>query len=725
MFAKRLRWFALAMVALALIIIGRLVDIQIARAGFYEALADEMLTRPVTYLDAPRGSILDRRGRVLVADQPASDIRIRYEVLLSLLSKELPRETRSYLRARARQLRDRGFFPVDMSTDAIEAQFLEKLGDLWPLLSERLMIPRGDLIERARRIQWRVEQIKRVVQERSPTITEVAEEHAYHALVPAVEEDVALAVRIELEAQHPWLSVVPSSRRVAFDADSLVHLLGRCGSATAERIEADALGGDELRGLRSGDRCGVAGVERLAELTLRGTHGRIIEDIDRTELERVNPQQGSDVYLTIDANLQQQIYDLLDKHVRETLKDSAQDPAGGAAAVVLDVETREVLALVSYPGYSYEEYARSYGELAADNRWQPLRFRAVANMYPPGSTCKVIALYGGLAEHVVSTQERITCNGFFRPDNPNRFRCWYYNQYGLTHGPQTAEDAIRNSCNIFFYTMGDRLGVDRMCKWFSRFGLGKLQGTGLIEETPGIVPTSEWIARNRHNDPRVWPADAWNFAIGQGEVSATPLQTANVAATIASGRWEPVHLARDADGNWLGAADTDPPIDFDEQLLRVMRRGMWRVVNEPGGTAYSGAHFDDPFYEMCGKTGSAQASRRVISKEYTLEWPDGSRETVVASSKHEALGRYDGEKPIIIDDRIHELFPPGAGPDSKLPSHAWFMAYTQPRSTPRGERPRGKSYAISVIIEYGGSGGRVAGPVAREIAKLLLDSARG
>ena len=333
--------------------------------------------------------------------------------------------------------------------------------------------------------------------------------------------------------------------------------------------------------------------------------------------------------------------------------------------------------------------------------------------------------YGGLAEGVTSTQDRITCNGFFRPDQPGRFRCWYFNQYGLTHGPQIAEDAIRNSCNIFFYTVGDRLGVDRMCKWFSAFGLGKMQGTGLIEESPGIVPSSEWIRENRPNDPRVWPADAWNFSIGQGEVSATPLQAANVAATIASGRWAPVRLVRDTRGNWLGAPDADPPVVFDERRLRVLRRGMWRVVNEPGGTAYSGAHFENRQYEMCGKTGSAQASRRVLSKEYTLEWPDGTRETVVATSRRAALARYTETQPAIVDDRIHELFPSGAGPDSKLPSHAWFMAYTQPRETPRGERPRGKSYAISVIIEYGGSGGRVAGPVAREIARLLLESARG
>jgi len=118
--------------------------------------------------------------------------------------------------------------------------------------------------------------------------------------------------------------------------------------------------------------------------------------------------------------------------------------------------------------------------------------------------------------------------------------------------------------------VGGRLGVDRICAWFTRFGLGRTQGTGLIEEAVGIVPTAQWIAEHRGRDPRVRPADAWNFSIGQGEVSATPLQVANVAATVAAGRWEPVVLVRDEGGSRVGPPPP-PAVHFDERVLHPLR----------------------------------------------------------------------------------------------------------------------------------------------------------
>jgi penicillin-binding protein 2 len=715
-FERRLKWFAILMIAVALLIIARLVDVQIVRAGEYQALADRMLVRPVTYLSAPRGSILDRNGQLLVSDEPTSDISVRYEALLTLLSDEPPPAATKYLEAVARSLRACGRFPADMPTEEIVPQLHAGIRALPDELARLTGVGRDELLHRAERIRWQVEQIKSAVQARSPTTWKVREEEIFHPLITGVGDDLALAVRIQLEPEHPWLAVLPSARRIAHDADSLVHVLGRVGAASPKRIDADPLADDELRGLRSGDRCGISGVERLGELALRGTRGYVIEDLDRTVLKRVNPLRGGDVTLTINADLQRATFALLEQAVQES--QDTDDPAGGAAAVILDVATRNVIALVSYPAYGYDEYAEDYARLARDTRWFPLRFRAVAEMYPPGSTCKVIGLYGGLAEGVVTKTERIECRGYFRPDHPNQFRCWINTQYGSSHGPQNAEDAIRNSCNIFFYTVGDRLGVDRLCKWFSAFGLGRTQGTGLIEESAGIVPTSQWIAKNRAADPRVEPADAWNFAIGQGEVSATPLQSANVAATVASGRWEPVKLARD-DKSWLGD-DAAEPVVFNESILHVLRTGMWRVVNEPGGTAARYARLDSDKYVLCGKTGSAQTSRRVVRKKYTLQWPDGRTEEVVATSRDAALAQFPDEQPEVVDDAIVELFPASL-PEGKLPSHAWFIGYTQSADTPRGERPNGRSYALSVIVEYGGSGGHVAGPVAKAIAELLVD----
>lgn len=185
---------------------------------------------------------------------------------------------------------------------------------------------------------------------------------------------------------------------------------------------------------------------------------------------------------------------------------------------------------------------------------------------------------------------------------------------------------------------------------------------------------------------------------------------------MASGRWEPVKLVRDGAGNLIGDEPVEPTV-FDEEYMRVLRTGMWRVVNERGATAY-GARLTSGEYVMCGKTGSAQASRRVIRKWYKLEWPDAYTETVVATSRREALARFSDPQPKVAADGIDELFPP-RGPDGKLPAHAWFIAYTQSKDTPRGAVPRGRSYAISVIIEFGGSGGKVAGPVAKGIAEML------
>jgi len=714
-FAKRLKWFVILMIAVALVIIGRLADVQVVRAARYEALADRILTQAPEYLIAPRGSIADRNGEVLVSDEPAWDISVHYAALLSLVSDDLPKVGRDYLEAAARTLRKRGDYPADMPYTKIVPHVEARIHTLIERLSELTGISRAELVQRAERIQRQVELIKADVQSRSPTIWSIKEEKRYHALVAGVGEELALAIRIELEPEHPWLAVVPSSRRMAHEADALVHVLGRMGAASPERIAADPLRGDELRQLRPADTCGISGVERLAELELRGTRGRVLRDFDRTEVERANPIRGNDVTLTIDGELQRQTLAILKQAV-----DESEYPTGGAV-VIIDVATREVLALVSYPVYSYDDYSKKYAQLIRDNRWLPTRFRPVANTYPPGSTCKVIALYGGLAEGVVAPDEPIQCSGHFLANQPNKFRCWIYNQYGATHGPQNAVDAVRNSCNIFFYTVGDRLGVDRLCQWFSAFGLGQTQGTGLIEESPGIVPTSAWIKENRAHDPRVRAADAWNYSIGQGEVLATPLQAANVTATVASGRWEPVRLVRDSRGQVIGG-EAGLPVTFDERHMRLLRSGMWRVVNEPGATAFR-ARLESDDYEMCGKTGSAEAQARPIKRRWFLEWPDGRRETVIGGLiKEDILAGYPADdRPTIAGYRTCERYP-APDVDGELPAHAWFIGYTQPKGTRRGAVPTGKVYALAVIVEYGGSGGRVAGPVAKTIAEMLVEA---
>lgn len=719
MFENRLRWFAIIMLAMALIIIVRLVDIQVVRADSYEQLADRLLTRPITFLAAPRGSILDRNGRVLVSDAPASGISVHFEIIRALAAEPdapLPVSTNRYLSAVASELRrDEATRAASTHTELMDT-LAGRIPEMLTALADLTGKSEAEVRERADAIVARVERVKQAVQRRRPTVRRIKEEEEYHPLFDDVAPEAALAVQLQLEGDYPWLWTVPTSRRTAHDADSLVHVLGRVGAASPDRIERDPLAGTDLRALRAGDRTGITGVERLCELTLRGTRGRIVEEFDHTEIERVEPIRGNDVILTIDSALQDHVQAILHQAANDA--ERAKRPFGGAAAVVLDAQTREVLALASYPAYQYDEYERNYAQLIRDNRLMPTRFRAVANMYPPGSTCKVIALYGGLAEGVITESSVITCRPYFRENLPNAFRCWIFNRYRQVHGPQRATDAIRNSCNLYFYTVGDRLGIDRLCHWFTQFGLGRTQGTGLIEETAGIVPTTDWIRENRTNDPTPNPADAWNFSIGQGEVSATPLQCANVAAAVATGRWEPVKFARDTAGNWLNPRAASP-VNFDERRMQSLRAGMWQVVNERGATAYKYARIDTPGYVLCGKTGSAQASRRVVRKKYIFEHADGTREDVIAPSLRIARDHFDEPQPKLVRDSLYELYPP-RGASRGNPSHAWFIAYTQRDDTPTGARPRGRNYAIAVIIEFGESGGAVAGPVAKLIAEAVL-----
>jgi len=704
MFRRRLTWFWILLTALALVILARLVQIQVWQRAQYEELAARILTRPTRYIRAPRGTVFDRKGRPLLGDAPSSDISIHYAVLAG-------RE--EYLLGVARALRKRGEYAAEMRLRDVAEDLRGKIGAMWQRLSELTGLSAAEFAARATECRERVDRIRRSVQQRSPTVRRIPEEDQLLPLLEDVDDETALKVQLELEG-YPWLRVAPGSRRVAHQADALVHVLGRLGAASPELIAADPLHADELRGLRPGDRCGVCGVERLGETALRGARGRIVEDVGRNILERTDPVRGRDVYLTIDLELQQYVLARLQEAV-----EACTYPAGGAA-VVIDVPSREIRALVSVPAYSFERFNSEYDALRRDTKYLPLTFRAVAAEYPPGSICKAICLVGGLSEGVITPQTTIECKGHLLPDKPNQFRCWIYNQHpGVTHGPQDAESAVRNSCNIYFFTVGQMLGPARLCEWFARFGLGRTTGTGLIEESGGIVPTEEWLTRNAGR--RFLPADAWNFAIGQGELTCTPLQAANVAATIAAGSWGPVRLAYDGSGQALGAPPA-PAAALDEEAVRTLRRGMWRVVNERGGTA-SDARLDYPGYELCGKTGSAQTVARALAWRYTCEWPDGQREEIVAATEEDALATFGDEKPRIVGHRAAERYPALLEGET-LPAHAWFMGFVQPATTPRGRAPTGRVYAISVIIEFGGSGGRVAAPVAKQIAEYLLEQER-
>lgn len=646
---------------------------------------------------APRGAIRDHTGKALVADGPCWDVSVRYEVIAGLAGGKGAAIQKAYL-AKIALARAKGPGGAEgPAPERLAAMLASQAQGAWDDIAEVAQIEPEELEKRAQRAVAQVDRMKAAVARSHGDGRQIAEERAFRvvARVMGAEAGKELAKRL---GELPWLKLTASQSRVADITPSMVHVLGRVGKADAKRAASDPLAADPSRALQAGDACGISGAERLGDVHLRPWF-----EADGTV------HAGQDVKLTVDAALQDDVYRILEKAVKKSM-----NPCGGAA-VVIDVGTGEVRALVSYPAHAYDLSTSDAQKLADDARWTPMRFRAVSSQFPPGSTIKPVTLYTSLAKGVVTRETEVQCaKGGFYKEMPNAFRCWVFNKTGGSHGVEDGEEALRDSCNIYFFSAGDKLGAAPLIEQFQALGLGQSQGTGLIEEGPGILPTPEWLATHRKNGKKYGRADAWNYAFGQGEFTVTPIQMANLAATLARGRFQQVTLMHDAQGTRMGV-ERAPGTPLDEQWLTTVRKGLWRVVNEKGGTA-DVAKLDRKDAVLCGKTGSAQAVSRVISRRFTFTLPDGGSESIDAPTIERARAQVPaGAK--LASQEVQERYPETE--EDTLPSHAWFIGYTQAPDTLKGAAPAGQSYAISVLVEYGGAGGAVASPIARDIARRI------
>jgi penicillin-binding protein 2 len=441
----------------------------------------------------------------------------------------------------------------------------------------------------------------------------------------------------------------------------LAHLVGY----VAPPAEAD-LTGDPLLELPD-FRIGRNGIERVYDLEMRGRGGTSQLEVNALgrpirELARADGEPGEDVALTIDAGLQRFCMQRLSREE-------------SAAAVVLDCDNGEILAAASWPSFDPNEFSTGispglWRELTSDPRG-PLTNKAVAGQYAPGSTFKMVVALAGLEAGVVTPDHRITCPGHMDLGD-NRFHCWKRGG----HGPIDMVESIKQSCDVYFYEVARRLGVDRIALMARRLGLGYVLGVDLPGERGGLIPTRAWKETIRR---RPWAqGDTLVAGIGQGFVLSTPLQLAVMTARIVNGgRAILPHLVRIAGTGDLaiGRPKAGPPsLEIPANHLALMMRAMSGVVNDPRGTAFR-ARIDEPDYAMGGKTGTSQV-RRISEQE-----------------------RLTGVR------KPHEV--PWRERD-----HALFVGYAPVRS------PR---YACAVIVEHGGGGSAVAAPIARDI---LLEAQR-
>ncbi|GMU33356.1 MAG: hypothetical protein AMXMBFR20_12280 [Planctomycetia bacterium] len=708
MFERRLKIVLALPVICCLIIVWRLYNIQIVDGAKYVEKERDSLLAPKQFLPPLRGNIRDRFGQVLVSDEPAHDVTVHYGALS--LSEPFLLKVAAILKQQDPTL-------AGLHARELEREVRGRIAAMWLTLEKVSGIPMAELRSRRDAICRSVEDLRMHIWRRRKDMgfdeplekLRLREEDQSHPIIRDVSPQVR--TRIELEISHlPLVRIEPSVRRVwRPEARSLCHVLGRLGQVSSELIKSDPQGDDWLACYRPGDLVGTAGVERLGEAMLRGKRGFEERFLGESIHETSPPIDGLDVQLSVDLQLQQRVSEILVDTV------AAQTPATGASCVILDVASREILALVSVPGFDPEELATNYAKLRDDSRHVPLRFRAVGEEYQPGSIIKPVSLLAAFSWDILSPQSRVFCDGAFIPGS-SKWHCWTHWRGMAGHGDMTAETAIQHSCNVYFYNLGQKLQAARLTDFYRQFVRGEIgdatsdHGTGLIEERDGNIPTADWIRRHRKGGA-FSIADGRNYAIGQGEIMVTPLQAANIFATLAAGAYrDPTLIAND------GRERPELPIPrINREDWEVVRRGLYRCVNEDGGTAYKHVHMSQ--LAICGKTGSAQCVPRVSKRRYTFELPGGEDVVVVAptvEAAREALNIDPGIKPKRRE--IAETWPPKDAGKDEVPTHAWFTGYA-PADNPR--------IALAIIIEYGGGGGATAGPAAKAVFEELMASPRG
>ncbi len=398
---------------------------------------------------------------------------------------------------------------------------------------------------------------------------------------------------------------------------------------------------------------GKTGVEQKYERTLRGKAGARQIEVNAAgrvmrELGRDDGQRGSALQLTVESRLQNFV------EARLALDHSA-------SAVVMDVRTGDLLAIGNAPSFDPNKFVRGisvadYGRLTG-NIYRPLANKAVQGAYPPGSTFKMMVALAALEADLLSPSETIWCGGYKTLGN-RRFHCWKRGG----HGHVDLEKSLQQSCDVFYYELAQRVGIDRIAAMARRFGHGHHFDVPMSAVTAGAMPDKRWIRETYGQEWRV--GDSLNAAIGQGYVLSSPLQLAVMAARIASGTRIAPRLVKTIDSVETPVVGAEP-LDVDETHLRLVRNGMFAVSNSIRGTAYR-SRIDNDAIRLAGKTGTSQV-RSVLVSNSDVPW----------------------------EERDHALF-------------VAFAPYEDPR------------YAVSIVVEHGGGGSSAAAPVARDVMLFAL-----
>lgn len=459
-----------------------------------------------------------------------------------------------------------------------------------------------------------------------------------------LKEDISFAEVAKIEAgkmDFPGLQINVVVGREYIYGHAASHLLGYLGDLSVAQLRSP-----EYRGISRKTPIGQFGIEKVYDETLRGISGKKVIEVDAVgsiiKVVRIQrPIKGDDIRLTVDIEMQ--------KEAEEGLKGKA------GAVVALHPDTGEVLALASAPSFNPNLFMRGINQKAwrklVNDPDKPLLNRAIQSQYPPGSTFKIITAIAALEEGVINGKTKSYCKGsiFFG----RTFRCW--KEAG--HGFVDLHKALVESCDVYFYEVAKKLDIDKLAQYAMGFGLGRPSGIELEGEASGIVPTSGW---KRETKKEMWyRGETLNTVIGQGYLSATPLQMARLtAAVVNGGRLYAPYLLKGK-----GGGEPESIVTIKPEYMSLVKKALISVVIDKHGTGRKAA---SDIISIGGKTGTTQVVGGVSKGEKT---------------------------------------------PYKFRDHAWFVAFA-PEDNPR--------IAVAVFVEHGGHGSTVAAPIAKKVIEAYF-----
>ena len=609
-----------------IVLIVQLFNLQIVNGKEYRETSNTRLSRE-TVVKAARGSIKDRTGNLLVTTKMGFNVDLyKTKIDTATLNKTILNTIRILESNKDKYINNLPIKvnPFEFENQDEETQKKRKKGndinenataeECFYSLKKEYKIEQEDISEAYKIMVVRYEIAR----------------NGYSSIRPVtIAKDVSRASAVKLGEQSIYFPGISATTEplVSYPSGSLAsHILGYVGNITQAELD----GREDTYGIN--DVIGKVGIQYVFEEYLRGQNG--IKQLDMSVDGNITDEYitkeavaGSDVILTIDANLQATTEKALANNIKKIASGgfSKTSEAKAGAAVVMNVKTGEILAMASYPDYEPELFVNGISQKKLDeyNKGDNIFNRAISGVYAPGSTFKMITAIAGLETGAITPTEKINDVGVYK--KAHEPACWIWNDYRGSHGEVNAEKALKVSCNYFFYEVAYRMGIDKLAEYVKMFGLGSKTGIELLGEVSGTIASREYLNKlsERDGKTRTWMiGDTLSAAIGQSYNSFTPIQMASYIATLANGgiknkvtilkqvinsNGEQVSgdVVKTVVENKIGKTGVNTgDLNISNQTIKTVFEGMKSVTSDRGGTAYS--TFGTFPIEVAGKTGTIQ-----------------------------------------------------------------------------------------------------------------------